>query len=393
MWDVCRGRDLPEEDKVDMYDLQGLDMLGDSLREAQWRFSTRVSYNRWFKTWQSFASAVGCVVLPAEELWLKRFFTYLTLHYAASTVRICASAISAIHKLNNVRDPISVTLQGVLKAIEAVGVCGTRSKKFIVDAAFIVSMCASFVEDYPVFDASLFDPASNPTVDSDRSIMWLRGVAMILLGLEVGARASEVANMTVCCWKKREDQSVFVSVQLAKNGKNGEVAGAVLVPGEGAFEKNCSAISFFEEYYLPFLQSQGLGVSSRCVARQFRTTICPACSPMFPAWPKKGSKKDVQCVSVSQVTSAVKKWASKIGRDAANYSAISFRRGSVSIAAAAKVDRNIRKKHCRWKGEFTQDIYTEVSSSEAKEFGTALRSAVVKAKKAKGRRVSFEFNV
>ena len=100
---------------------------------------------------------------------------------------------------------------GILKAIEAVGVGGVCSKKFIGDAAFIVKMCSMFVEEYPVFDQTLFDPNKTPVVDSERSILWLRGVAIILLGMEVGARAGEVASMTVCCWNQREDGSVFVN--------------------------------------------------------------------------------------------------------------------------------------------------------------------------------------
>jgi hypothetical protein len=92
-----------------------------------------------------------------------------------------------------------------------------------------------FVEEYPVFDRTLFYPHKTPVVDSERSILWLRGVAIILLELEVGARAGEVASMTVCYWNQREDGSVFVSINLAKNGKNGEVAGTVLVPGQGVF--------------------------------------------------------------------------------------------------------------------------------------------------------------
>ena len=76
-------------------------------------------------------------------------------------------------------------------------------------------------------------------------------------------------------------------------------------------------------------------------------------------------------------------------RDASNYSAISFRRGSVSLAAAAKVDRNIRKRHCRWKGETTQDIYTEVSAPEAKVYGLALRKTILKSKSARGKNVKF----
>ena len=61
----------------------------------------------------------------------------------------------------------------------------------------------------------------------------------------------------------------------------------------------------------------------------------------------------------------------------------------VLLAAAAKVDRNILKGHCRWKGEATQDIYTEVLAPEAKAYGKALRKAVLKLKSAKDKHVKF----
>ena len=221
--------------------------------------------------------------------------------------------------------------------------------------------------------------------------MWLRNVAIILLGLEVGARASEVARLTVCCWRPRDDGSVYVLIQLAKNGRNGEVSGAVLVQGEGQFEQNFTAISFFEEFWFPFLTAQGWGTSRKCVTEVFRTTVCPHCAPIFPVCKRGESSKRVpNPIGRGQVTEAVKKWASKIGREASNYSAISFRRGSISIAAAAKVDRNIRKKHGRWKADSTQDIYTEISSSESQEFGLALRKAVLQSKRSKGKKVEFQ---
>ena len=75
MWDTHRGRALPTEVKVEMDDVVGLDELGSSLLEAHWRFDTRVTYNRWFKVWQSFCLVSLCVAMPAEEEWLARFFT------------------------------------------------------------------------------------------------------------------------------------------------------------------------------------------------------------------------------------------------------------------------------------------------------------------------------
>ena len=384
IWDHFRGRLVPAEEKVQVNDIEGLDILASSLLQAKWRFNTRVSYNRWFEVWKTFAEQWQCEILPAAEVWLKRFFTFLTLDYAASTVQICACAVAAVHKLNGMGDPITAELKLLLKAIEAVGKCGTRSKKFIVDARFIVDMCQSFLKDYPVFDSDLFDPWQKVASRKNMSIVWLRGVAMILLGLEIGARPAELASMTACCWQERKDGSVFVKVILAKNSKNGEVTGAVLVRGEGNFSNSYSAISFFEEFYFPFMASQGMGLSSECIADEYRTSVCPACSPLFTSWSRtKLKKKEEEPVSVSQITDSVKRWADKIGRDAKNYSAVSFRRGSVSLAAAEKVCRNIRKKHCRWKSEDMQDHYTEVSSSEAKEFGQALRKAVDKSKRAR----------
>ena len=390
VWDTHRGRAVPEEARVDMMDFEGLDILASSLTEARWRFGTRTSYNRWFRCWQSYAAATGCTVLPAEPLWLKRFLVMLTLNYAASTVQISACAISAIHKLNGLPSPITPELKTLLKSIEAVGICGSKSKKFIVDPAFVVAMCQAFLHDFPTFDKDIFDPWVRVRGDAGRSVMWLRNVAIILLGLEVGARASEVARLTACCWRPRDDGSVYVLIQLAKNGRNGEVSGAVLVQGEGQFEQNFTAISFFEEFWFPFLTSQGWGKSRKCVTEVFRTTVCPHCAPMFPVCKRGESSKRVpNPIGRGQVTEAVKKWASKIGREASNYSAISFRRGSISIAAAAKVDRNIRKKHGRWKTKHMQDGYTEVSTSESKEFGRALHAAIGKSKENSRKKVKF----
>ena len=144
----------------------------------------------------------------------------LTLHYAASTVQISASAVAAIHKLNGLESPITANLQGLLKAVQAVGVCGSRCKKFIVDSSFVVAMCSEFLQQFPVYDTQVFNPFLRPTCDSERTMMWLRGVAIILLGLEVGARASEICRMTLCCWAPRKDGSVYVAIKLVKNGKS-----------------------------------------------------------------------------------------------------------------------------------------------------------------------------
>jgi hypothetical protein len=39
-----------------------------------------------------------------------------------------------------------------------------------------------------------------------------------------------------------------------------------------------------------------------------------------------------------------------------------------------------------------QDVYTEVSSKDARQFGEALRNAVSRSRRAKGKKLRFEFN-
>ena len=96
--------------------------------------------------------------MPAEEEWLAQFFTYFTLGYAAAIVQICACAVAAVHQLNGYDSPLTRALKSMLKAISAVGMCGTRCKKFFADGSFIMAMCSDFLEEYPVFDAERFDP-------------------------------------------------------------------------------------------------------------------------------------------------------------------------------------------------------------------------------------------
>ena len=96
-------------------------------------------------------------------------------------------------------------------------------------------------------------------------------------------------------------------------------------------------------------------------------------------------------VGCSSITDVVKKWAARIGRESSKYSAISFRRGSVSLAAAEKVARNIRQKQGRWRSSHMPDHYTEVTVEEQLEFGKALSQQIRRSKANAGKQVGFTF--
>ena len=330
--------------------------------------------------------------MPASRQWLARFITYLAVHYSISTVNIAVAALAALHGWNGFDNPIKndSVLQDLLKSIEKSGLAGTRSKKFVVDESFVVRMCSYFVADYPCFDKEVFDPWRAASTDVERSVMWLRGLCMILVGLELGLRCSEVCDLTACCWEVLADGDVFVPVKGAKNGQVTRESGGTMVRAEGQFCDNFAAVSIMEEYWFPLMAACGFGVSAACTHKQFPRAVCSACSPLFPAFPRAARQsKTVSKLSKSEVTSVVKKWAKRLGRDPKLYSAISFRRGSVSMAAAEKVDREVRRHHLRWRSHSMQDVYTEHSRADRRAVGVALRQRILRFAQNKKKKVDF----
>ena len=94
-------------------------------------------------------------------------------------------------------------------------------------------------------------------------------------------------------------------------------------------------------------------------------------------------------MATQEVTSVVKQWAVKVGKDPKNFSAISFRRGSVSLAAAEKVARNIRQQQCRWRSQGMQDHYTVPTVEEQLEYGQALSKQIRRSKECSTKRVTW----
>ena len=396
VWDAVRGKGLPKECLPEATDTRRLDHLANQFIQSKWAPATRLSYNAWFRTWREYCELNMTPELPAQEVWLLRYFTYLACFYSAGTVEIAAASLAAVHRINGLPSPTksSVAVADLLASIKKNGIVSTRAKKLVVDAPFIVKMCTAFLDEYPVYDPALFNPAGRVRSDTDRSIMWLRGLGMILLGLSLGLRAGEVTKLTLCCWEHREYGSAFVHVKLAKNGQNGVESGAYLHNDHLPFAETFSAIAFFEEFWFPFLQTNGFVQTGRCTHLEHPTAHCLACPPLFPTWPKR-SLEIVNPIpgpiSTSGITDVVKKWAARIGRESSKYSAISFRRGSVSLAAAEKVARNIRQKQGRWRSSHMPDHYTEVTVEEQLEFGKALSQQIRRSKANAGKQVGFTF--
>ena len=392
-WDVYRGRSWPEDLIPEVTDVRGLDMLADGLEQAKWRPASRSLYNSYFRAWTSFSIVHECTLMPAEPAWLKRWLVWMALHYAATTVGTAAAAVVAVHVLNGYAHPMQDKEIGhLLAGVKAVGIVGSRAPKYIVDSNFVVGMVDLFLGEFPYFRERWFDP----TRKNCDSVRWMRGVALVLVGLELGVRPSSLARLTSCCWKRRLDGSVAVQIDLAKNVKNGKLFEVVLVQAPGSFKDNYSAISFMEEFIFPFMESQGqVADTNRCVKLRHRTAHCDQCPHLFASWSRSAREKvRKQAIRPSEVSDMVKKWAVRLDRDPKNYSAVSLRRGSQSIAAARRIDKKIRKKHGGWqsKGNRMPDIYTEVSKSKQKKVGKAIHDTVQRSKVNRGRKVRFDFD-
>ena len=59
------------------------------------------------------------------------------------------------------------------------------------------------------------------------------------------------------------------------------------------------------------------------------------------------------------------------------------------MAAAEKVDREVRQHHLRWRSHKMQDIYTERSGADRRAVGVALRQRILRFAQNKKKKVDF----
>ena len=162
---------------------------------------------------------------------------------------------------------------------------------------------------------------------------------------------------------------------------------ARLVWSEKSLDVLPSAVRFVEELWLPFMAERGIidkdwslklvtcGQIRRhgCRFGLDSAFVCDKCPPLFPTFPSVGGYGSM---SRAHVTEMVKFWARCLGFDPRQFSGISFRRGSVSVAATQKIALELRMKQFRWLSEETPHVYTDMGDVEKNKIGAALHKAV-----------------
>lgn len=390
VWDKSRGRRIPTDQHWGPTDDKGLQKMVDQLEQSNWAETTRYSYNSWVNDYCNFTELRQEAPLPIRERTLCQFLVYLATYYAGSSLKQMSAALSSWCSFNGVPNPFqkesNSKVYRLKRALQRVARMGQRKKKCIIDETFIVEMCKAFLDDFEDVDIADLDPEGRGT-----AIVWLRAVGIILMGWEAGLRSNEVSMLTVCCWETQADGDKAVHVKLAKNNRLMKSSVNTVVGDKSPFRESFSLAAFMREYWKPFLRQLGLRHSRRCTHVESPQSLCNRCPYLFPSFGKAITKRGSKAISGSTVSDAVKKWARRIGRKHQDYSAVSFRRGSVSVARAdGTISRDMARQHLRHTSEKSQDFYVERSRDARRAVGLAHRRAVERAaKKAVGRHVRF----
>ena len=373
VFDLHRGDRLP----VDLSHLVSekvMDTMTVSLVNTSWAPSTRRLYQGWVVIWVSFCFAVGAVALPACRHALGRWIVSLSAMYATSTVHVAMSAIIGWHALNDFENPIraSPMLGRLWTAVRRVNGLGVRRKKALCDHVFVANM-------YRLWRG----------LEGMHTWTQIRAMAWFLVGFEAGLRVSEVCNLTVCNWIRLMNGSVELKVVQTKNNKWLSMMAdrARLVRAVKGLTEMPSAVRFIEERWMPFLAERGVIPKGWAVELQVTgqvrrpgcrfgldtAFVCDRCPPLFPTFPASGKWG---AMSRAHVSETVKFWARCLGFDPRQFSGISFRRGSVSVAATQKIALELRMKQFRWLSEETPHVYTDLGDVEKDKVGAALHKAV-----------------
>ena len=373
VFDLYRGDRLPI-DVSHLVSEQAMDRLTVSMVNTSWAPSTRKLYNGWVAIWVAFCLMLGAVAMPAARPALARFIVSLSTMYASSTVHVAMSAIVGWHALNDEVNPVrsSPMVSRLWTAVRRVNGLGVRKKKALCDHAFVAGM-------YRLFRS----------MNGLHTWVQLRAMAWFLVGFEAGLRVSEVCNLTVCCWNKLLSGNVELKIVQTKNNRWLSMAAdrARLVRAALGLEELPSAVRFVEEIWMPFLASKGVidrnWLSHLVTSGQVKSQgckfgldsafVCGVCPPLFPTFPSEGGRGKMPRAHTSE---CVKYWARCLGFDPSQFSGISFRRGSVSVAATEKVALELRMKQFRWLSEETPHVYTDLGDVEKEKVGKALHRAV-----------------
>ena len=346
--------------------------LSVALVQTSWAPSTRKLYHTWVMIWVRFCILWAAVPIPASRSALARFITIMSTMYASSTVHVAMSAIVGWHSLNDLQNPIrsSPMLARMWSAVRRVNGLGVRRKKAVCDHKFVANMYALW-----------------KNMRGLHTWRDIRTMAWFLVGWEAGLRVSEVRRLSVCCWIRSRSGHVDLKIIQAKNNRWMSMAAdrARLVRATASLDDYPSAVRFIEEVWFPFLAARGALPSDWL--SMFLTTgqichpgcrfgldssfVCGVCPPLFPTF-----SNGFGVISTAHVSEMVKWWAQALGFDSKAFSGISFRRGSVSVAAAQKVSLELRMKQYRWLQEDTQHQYIDCDDAEKAKVGAALHKAV-----------------
>ena len=360
-------------------------LCGSELPQSAWALATRRSYQAWITTYCNFCSSVHQLPLPVDPDVFMAWLDILVTKLAGRTVTIAISAVVAWSALNNQEHPLDAN--PVLR-LAYKGLVRTRSirvtpQKLPLSESFVLAVYRDFWRHY----------RSCPGKD----FVLLRSVACLLTGFESAPRVSEARMWSVCDLWPQHDLSQVLRFLNTKNNHNQNFLSSVasLAPAVYSLDQFPSAALFLSEFYLPELERLGVRRHADCVATQTSMSPCRVCPRLFPTLsPGHSISVPVTGTMTAQhISDMIRFWLCRLGVDQPKqWSGISMRSGTASLAAIMKVDPEVVRWHCRWSGHGTLGVYTSKPQHARLDVSLAVGRAYVLASASAARRPASSFS-
>ena len=324
-FDLFRGQWLaPDAARLSVAAELTAQCFGPDLCQSAWAPSTRKTYAAWCALFAAFSERHGVEPLPLHPSVTVRWLDHLSDYLSGSSVNLALCALLAWSKLNNLVDPLvsSPVIKLAWQGIRRTRMSRARPQKAPLSETIILAIFQLYWKRFEF-------------VDPIDCLVETRTVGWLLLGFEIAPRVAELCNLTVCCYIPLLDGSAIILILEAKNNRDlaACLSKVFIAPAMHHLRQFPSAAAFLRLVYIPLIVRLG--------ARRH-----PACTT---------NDEQLQ-----------------------QYSGISLRRATATMAAMMKVAPETTSRHFRY-STGTLGIYADKPASERFHVSQAAQQAYARA--------------
>ena len=370
-FDLFRGQWLaPDAARLSVAAELTAQCFGPDLCQSAWAPSTRKTYAAWCALFAAFSERHGVEPLPLHPSVTVRWLDHLSDYLSGSSVNLALCALLAWSKLNNLVDPLvsSPVIKLAWQGIRRTRMSRARPQKAPLSETIILAIYQLYWKRFEF-------------VDPIDCLVETRTVGWLLLGFEIAPRVAELCNLTVCCYIPLLDGSAIILILEAKNNRDlaACLSKVFIAPAMHHLRQFPSAAAFLRLVYIPLIVRLGVRRHPACTTNVDSVHRCQVCPKLFPTFPSDG--RPTGTMSKSNITEEIRQWLSALGvpgDQLQQYSGISLRRATATMAAMMKVAPETTSRHFRY-STGTLGIYADKPASERFHVSQAAQQAYARA--------------